>query len=162
MRHLDMMRIQSLWHQMIISTSNKLYDANNKCLYNSGKGGVWVTWKYVKKNQQRVGIYPISGIMPVAECLQFCDMIFLMCMIKVSTTAFMLQQIDYHKECRFFGGNHWDPTRIILCMRLANERRCYTTPSLTGWTFTQNDHCSYIGCLKFSQVTAVHLKIGDP
>ena len=63
---------------MIISTSNKLYDANNKCLYNSGKGGVWVTWKYVKKNQQRVGIYPISGIMPMAEYLQFCDMIFLM------------------------------------------------------------------------------------
>ena len=38
------------------------------------------------------------------------------------------------------------PTRIILCMRPANERWCCNvTLSLIGWVHTQNDSCSKVG-----------------
>ena len=45
--------------------------------------------------------------------------------------------------------------RIILCMHTANERWRYkVTPSLIGWTHTQNDPCSWerLGDSEFREI----------
>ena len=52
----------------------------------------------------------------------------------VTTTTFFCKNCENRKWAINYTG-------IFLCMRSANERRCYmVTSSLIGWAHTQNDH----------------------
>ena len=56
------------------------------------------------------------------------------------------ETLDSKEQLRKGGYTEQGPfSGIILCMRPANERWCYTvTPSLIGWAHTQNDPCHVI------------------